>query len=274
MVRGSELTRKKNADKQYSTESPNPILAAALAGVTGTFRSRMIHAYLDLKKNCAEARYEGAGLAAGKFCEAILRLLQERVLGTFTPFGTKISNYADECRKLVTAPATRATESERAVIPRALVFLYTMRNKRGIGHIGGDVDANAVDIAAMARTADWVVCELIRINHGLSLEEAQDIVDGISVRELPTIWEVAGKKRVLKEGLKAKGQALLLLYSSQDSAVLLEDLCEWVEYSNPAMFRSVVIRDLHKQRLLEFDKDSESIILSPKGVQYVEAHLI
>jgi len=257
-----------------STKNLNPILAAAVADVPSAFRSRLIHTYLDLKKNCSEARYEGAGLAAGKFCEVVLRLLQERVCGSFMPFGRKIENYADECRKLVTAPATAGNESERVVLPRALVFLYTMRNKRGIGHIGGDVDANAIDIAAMAKTADWVVCELIRINHGLSLEEAQDIVDGISVRELPAIWEVAGKKRVLKEGLKAKDQALLLLYSSQDSAVLMEDLCEWVEYSNPAMFKSMVIRDLHKRRFLEFDKESESVILSPKGVQYVEAHLI
>lgn len=257
-----------------STKSPNPILAAALANVSSTFRSRLIHAYLDLKKNCVEARYEAAGLAAGKLCEVVLRLLQEKVHGSFTPFGKKINNYADECRRLITAPSTAGNESERVVLPRALVFLYTMRSKRGIGHVGGDVDANAIDIAAMTKTADWILCELIRINHGLSLEEAQDIVDGISVRQLPTIWEVAGKKRVLKEGLKAKEQALLLLYSDQNSAVLLEDICEWVEYSNPRMFRRVVIRELHKKRFLEFDEDSESIILSPKGVKYVEENLI
>lgn len=228
-----------------NTRSPNPVLAAALANVRGTFRSRLIQNYLDLKKNCAETRYEAAGLAAGKFCEVVLRFLQEKVHGSFTPFGMKINNYAEECRKLIIAPNTAGNESERVVLPRASVFLYTMRNKRGIGHVGGDVDANAIDIAAMAKTADWIVCELIRINHGLSLEEAQDIVDGISVRQLPTIWEVAGKKRVLKEGLKAKDQSLLLLYSSQNSAVLLEDLCEWIEYSNPRMFKSVIIRELH-----------------------------
>lgn len=100
------------------------------------------------------------------------------------------------------------------------------------------------------------------------------MVDGISVRQLPTIWEVAGKKRVLKDGLKAKDQALLLLYSSPDSAVLLEDLCDWVEYSNPRMFKGTIIKELHKQRLLEFDTDSESLILSPKGVKYVEENLI
>jgi hypothetical protein len=249
-------------------------LVTALASVPGTFRARLIQTYLNLKKNCIEARYEAAGLVAGKFCEVVLRFLQHKVHGNFTPFGTKITNYADECNRLITAPTTKGNESERVVLPRALLFLYTMRNKRGIGHVGGDVDANAIDISAMTKTADWIVCELIRINHGLSLEEAQDIVDGLSVRQLPTIWEVAGKKRVLKEGLKAKDQAMLLLYSNQDSAVLLEDLCDWVEYSNSRMFKSVIIRGLHKQRFLEFDEDSESVILSPKGVEYVERNLI
>jgi hypothetical protein len=61
-----------------------------------------------------------------------------------------------------------------------------MRNKRGIGHVGGDLDANSIDISAMAKVADWTVCELIRLYHGLSLEEAQDIVDGLAVRQLPT----------------------------------------------------------------------------------------
>jgi hypothetical protein len=257
-----------------STKSLNPILATALANVPTVFRAKLIQSYLDLKKNATETRYDAAGLAAGKLCEVVLRFLQQKVHGSFTPFGTKINNYADECRRLTTGSATSGNESERVVLPRALLFLYTMRNKRGIGHIGGDVDANGIDIATMAKAADWIVCELIRINHGLSLEEAQDIVDGLCVRQLPAIWEVAGKRRVLKDGLKAKDQALLLLYSSPDSAVLLEDLCDWVEYSNPRMFKSTIIKDLHKQRLLEFDTDSESLILSPKGVKYVEDNLI
>ncbi len=258
-----------------STKSPlNTALVTALANIPSAFQSRLIQAYLDLKKNHTEGRHDAAGLAAGKLCEVVLRLLQKKVHGSFTPFGTKINNYADECNRLIKAPATAGNESERAVLPRALVFLYTMRNKRGVGHVGGDVDANAIDSASMTKTADWIMCELIRINHGLSLEEAQDIVDALAIREVPTIWEVAGKKRVLKDGLKAKDEALLLLYSCQDSTVLLEDLCDWVEYCNPAMFKSNVIRGLHKQRLLEFDEDSESIILSPKGVEYVEKNLI
>lgn len=257
-----------------STKSLNPELDAALANVDRAFRSRVIKNYLDLKRNCVENRYDAAGLSAGKFCEVVLRLLQNNVFAAYTPFGTKIANFADDCRKLVSAPHTAGSESERVVIPRALVFLYTMRNKRGIGHVGGDVDANAIDIATMARTADWIICELIRLKHGLSLEEAQAIVDGISIRQLPTIWEVAGKKRVLDAGLNAKDQVLLLLYASSESAVLIEDLCSWVEYSNLSVFKNKVIGVLHKARLIEHDKDTDTVFLSPKGATYVEENLL
>jgi len=257
-----------------STRSPSSALDGALANVSSSFRPPLIKAYLDLKRNCLETRYEAAGLSAGKFCEVVLRLLQDRVNKTHTPFGKKIDNFANECRKLVVASQAAGNESERVIIPRALVYLYTMRNKRGIGHVGGDVDANAIDTATIARTADWIVCELIRINHGLSLEEAQDIVDGISIRQIPAVWEVAGKKRVLEAGLKAKDQVLLLLYSGQDSAVLLEDLCAWVEYSNANVFKNKVIRPLHKERLIEHDADTDSIVLSPNGAAFVEQSIL
>ena len=149
-----------------------------------------------------------------------------------------------------------------------------MRNKRGIGHIGGDVDANEIDTAVMTRTADWVLCELVRIHHGMSLEEAQDLVDSISVRQLPAIWEVAGKKRVLKKGLSAGDKVLLILYSSKETAVLVEDLCDWIEYSNISVFKARVLKTLHKKRMIELDKETDAVLLSPTGAQRVEDHIL
>jgi hypothetical protein len=257
-----------------SIKNPEMPIEQALSGIPKAFRSKLIAAYIDLKRNCSESRYEAAGLSAGKFCEIGLRISQQNVMGASTPFGTKIGNFSDECRKIITAPGVTVTDSEKIIIPRGLVFLYTMRNKRGIGHIGGDVDANSIDIALMARTADWLICEFIRIYHGLSLEEAQDLVDALAVRNLPDVWELAGKKRVLRKGLQAKEEALLLLYSSQESAVLVEDLIDWVEYSNPGVFKSNVLSKLHKDRLVEWDRSSDSVFLSPTGVKYVEENIL
>lgn len=257
-----------------STPRNDLSLDAALKSIEKRFRTRIISCYLDLKRNCTEARHEAAGLSAGKFCEVVIRHLQYVVLGSNTPFNKKIDNFANECRKLITSRAGTASDSERVILPRALVFLYTMRNKRGIGHVGGDVDSNEIDSAVMARTADWVLCELVRIHHGISLEEAQDLVDSVSVRTLPVIWEVAGKKRVLRKGLSAADQTLLILYNAKETAVLVEDLCDWIEYTNLSVFKGGVIKTLHKDRKVEYDKRSETVLLSPLGVEQVEKHIL
>jgi hypothetical protein len=112
-----------------STPKPESPLLQALAGVPSQFRQKLVKAYEDLKRDHAEGRYENAGLAAGKFCEVVIRVLQHALTGAFTTFGTKIPNFADECRKLITTPAGSSPESLRTVVPRALVFMYTMRSK-------------------------------------------------------------------------------------------------------------------------------------------------
>ena len=256
-----------------STSSHSPSLDTALSGIQVRYRSKIIVAYLDLKTNHMEARIDAAGLAAGKFCEAVLRHLQSTVTGVATPFNRRIPNFADACRQLITSSTSSASESERVVIPRALVFAYTMRNKRGIGHVGGDVDANGIDLAVLSATADWIVCELIRLYHGLSLEEAQDLIDGISIRRLPVIWEVAGRKRVLQDGLPARDQVLLILYSSTDN-ILVEDLISWIEYKRMDHFKYKVLKPLHDKRLIEFDRESDCVYLSPKGASDVEERLL
>ena len=213
-------------------------------------------------------------MAAGKVCECVLRLLQAEILKASTPFGQQIPDFASECRKLIESPKTAGVESLRVVMPRALVFIYTLRNKRGIGHVGGDVDANHIDAMTMARTCDWVICELIRVHHKLSLEEAQDLVDGLSQRNIPDIWNVAGKKRILRHDLDFKQQVLLLCYQEPGNAVLQEDLFSWVEHSNFTVFKRSVLESLHKKRLIEYDRGAEAITISPLGIKEVEERIL
>jgi len=149
-----------------------------------------------------------------------------------------------------------------------------MRNKRGIGHVAGEVDANEIDLVTMARTSDWIICEFIRIYHGLPLEKAQDILDSISIKQIPEIWEVGGKKRILRDGLRVRDQVLLLLYANVDSSIFVEDLCDWIEYSNIGVFKSNVLHPLHKTRLIEYENTLGFVTLSPKGSKYVEDRIL
>lgn len=239
------------------------------------FDKSVLDAYLKLKAKFDIAyyssEYDGAGIAFGKFVEVIIRLVQLEVKGAFTPFGTSISDLSKECRDIIETKGSSASESVRVIIPRSLVFLYTLRNKRGIGHVGGDVDANRVDIKTATQIADWVICELIRIYHHTSLEAAQDIVNGLTEKEIPEVWEIDGKKRILKNGLSSKDKTLLLLYSEVSSFALVEDLYEWIEYSNISLYRQRVLSPLHESRYIEFNKKEDIAFISPLGINYIEA---
>lgn len=259
--------------KANSNTGSNAALLAALGGVPEPFRKRIADSYLDLKHRGRVGDAKGAAAAHTHFCESVLRFLQEALTGTHIAFGTHIRDFQQECAKLANATPTAANESQRLIIPRGLAFLHTLRNKRGTGHAGGDVDANTIDLATVVRIADWTVCELLRLYHKLSLEEAQDFLDRMATRQLPDIWSYGETKRVLRPGLKAKEQAMLLLYG-ETSPVAIEVLHSWQEYSSLSNFRKDVVRPLHRDRLIECDPETEMLILTPSGEEHVEKKLL
>lgn len=253
-----------------STNTSLPALEAALGGLPAEFRKRLIKAYVDVKKAWANGDHDACGLRGGKFCEVLLRYLQHELTGAHTAFGDRLPVFVDECRRLEQVPKASGPESLRVLMPRALNFVYTLRNKRDIGHVGGDLDANEIDAATMLRTIDWCLSELIRVKHDISLEEAQALLDAIAERQLPVVWAVAGRKRVLNTSLTLSDQTLLLLYSDPDSAVAIEDLAEWVEASRLSNFKDRVIAKLHAARLIEFDSETFTVVLSPTGAEAAE----
>lgn len=257
-----------------STPSPSGVtIDDALASVPATFRTRLIQHYADLKRAFVRGDFDACGSRAGKFSETLIRFLQNELEGTHTRFGQQFNLY-DESRRLERLPASAGAEPFRIFIPRALCFLYTLRNKRGFAHVGGDLDSDPIDAATCVRVADWCLCELIRVVHALSLEEAQALTNAIASRELPEIWEVAGKKRVLRTNLGYKEQTLLLLYSQPDEAILIEDLFEWTEYSRLDLYKSRILTPLHKDRLIEWDRSTDTAHISPTGIHMVESEIL
>jgi len=257
-----------------STRNPSATLEGALNALPARLRSRLVRIYSDLKSAGLENQYDTVGLRAGKLAEILLRVLQHLLNNTYTPLGQRLSNFKTECERLENVPAASGSESLRVLIPRALLFLYTLRNKRDIGHVGGDVEANEIDALTATRIADWCVCELIRVCHNLPLEDAQALCDAIAERRLPTIWNVLGRKRVLDTSLSYREQTLLLLYSEIDAGLPTEDLYDWTEHSNRAVYRRDILRQLHRSRLIEWDRETEMAVISPKGIEEVEAKIL
>lgn len=241
-----------------------------------TFRVELIRTYDEISRNYLESRWEPSELNGGKFCEAVYSILLSELSGNYASAPAKPTNMLDACRKLEGyAPSLSRVgdHSLRILIPRLLPAIYDFRNNRGVGHIGGDVNPNEMDASAVYHLCSWILSEFVRIFHGLTTQAAQEVVSALVQRKLPLIWQIESTKRVLDTSLSAKDQVLLLMYQSV-GWTSVDELNEWIEYSNKSVFKKSVLSPMHNHRLIEFHVTENRAKISPKGVEYVEKNLL
>lgn len=252
------------------------LLSDLLSTLPAGLKEPLLHCYNEIISNYAEHRWEPSELNGGKFCEVVYTILSGYLNGTFPAKPSKPKSMVDACLALERLPANSSLAGDRSVrvlIPRVLPYLYEIRNNRGVGHVGGDVDPNFLDASAVVSTSSWILAELVRIFHGVSTAEAQEIVDAVVERKHPIVWEVGNMRRVLMPSLKISDQVLMLLYT-RFAWVKDSDLFKWVEYSTMSMFRQRILIPLHKARLIEYDKEKGLSRISPLGALEVEKKIV
>ncbi len=250
--------------------------AQTLAGLPVGLRSPLIAAYVEMARNYSERRWEPSELNGGKLCEVIYSIVDGATAGSYPANPKKPARFIDACRAIEQRPANPGLAGDRSLrilIPRLLPYLYEIRNNRGVGHIGGDVDPNFSDASVVFACSNWLMAELIRIFHSIPLHEAQATVDSMVERRHPVIWETNGKKRVLARGMSIADQVLVLLYSS-NGWVDENDLREWIGTSNSTNFRNRHLKPLHKSRVLEYDSAARKACISPLGSNEVERRIL
>ncbi|MBI2338772.1 MAG: hypothetical protein HYU99_00150 [Deltaproteobacteria bacterium] len=247
-----------------------------LAGLPSGLRDPLLKSYQEIGANFAEHRWEPSELNGGKFCEVVYTVIEGSIAEKFAAKPSKLKDMVKACRALEGLPANPSRVGDRSLrvlIPRVLPALYEIRNNRGVGHVGGDVDPNFLDATAVYGMASWVLAELVRIFHRVSTKEAQEAVDALIERKLPLIWEVGDMKRVLDPAMSNSDQVLLFLHK-EPAWVPVKELASWVEYSSVSMFRTRVLEPLHKARLIEHDRVKFRVHISPLGSKEVEEKII
>ncbi|WP_461006058.1 hypothetical protein [Streptomyces capparidis] len=150
-----------------------------------------------------------------------------------------------------------------------LLALYEIRNNRGVGHAGGDIDPNLMDATAVLYMSKWLMAELVRIFHDLTVEQASALVENLVEREVPQVWTEGSRKRILRLGLTWK-QKMLLLLLGENNPVPETDLVKWLEHPNAARFRRDVLRPAHKECLIDYEEEKCTVRLLPPGVVQAE----
>ncbi|MEV4146300.1 hypothetical protein AB0J40_21715 [Amycolatopsis sp. NPDC049691] len=241
-----------------------------LAGVPSSVRSELIDTLTRIAINFRERRWEPSELNGGKLCEIVYSIVRGEADGQILARPVKPKNMVDACRDL--EKEVSLPRSMRIQVPRVLMALYEIRNNRGVGHVGGDVNPNHMDAIAVLYMSKWLVAELVRFYHKVDTVVATEAVDAIVERELQVVWPVDGRKRVLIEKATLRDKTLLLLYG--ESVAIPEDqIRDWVEASNSSSYRRDVLKKAHKAKLIEYNALEKNVRLSPLGVRYVEENL-
>src|SRR5580698_605737 len=127
-------------------------LSKVLIGLPTGLREPLLKTFREIASNFLEHRWEPSELNGGKFCEVVYSIIAGAIKKNFPSSPSKPSNMRDACQALEKMPANSDLVGDRSFriqIPRLLTSLYEIRNNRGVGHIGGDVDPNFMDATAV-----------------------------------------------------------------------------------------------------------------------------
>ena len=246
--------------------------SAALAAIPSGLRNPLIAEYQSIIQNFMEHRWLPSELSGGRFSEIVYTVLDGHAKGKYPAAPSKPTNFPQACQKLENNAFGHVPRSFQILIPRMLPALYEIRNNRSVGHVGGDVDPNHMDSVAVLSMCNWVMGELVRVYHGLSITEAQKVVDAIAEVRIPVVWSDGTKKRVLQPALKLPEQLLLLIATTLPE-VSSSELLKWSEAPDKRYFLRL-LRGFHKKRLIEFDEDADKIKILPPGTKLVQSLLI
>ncbi|MBV2131091.1 hypothetical protein [Arsukibacterium indicum] len=228
-----------------------------------TLSDHIIDSYKEVERNYFIKSWKTSELDAGHFVESVRRLIEFKLFGKYTPISKGLPPFND--KSMLSYVNAQGDDSYRIHIPRALLTVYGIRNKRGVGHLS-NVSPNHLDATFILSSVKWVLAEIVRINSSYKPDETSKIVDQIVDRSVEGIWESADITRILVDGISLKEQIIFLLYATEE--IFDQKILDIIEYKNPAYFKRT-LKQLHSSRFIEYKSNGECLI-SPKGIAYAE----
>jgi len=233
---------------------------------------KLFESYQLAHENYYRGKFRPCCLECGRFSEVALRMLQEATTGTFIPLGRPIPKFSNEVLKLAKTDKSKFPQSIRIQIPRTLQVTYDVRNKRDVGHVGGDVDANFSDATLSLVSSSWVMTEFLRIYYTSDIKTAQDLANSIVKIRIPLIQDFDGFLKLLKPNLSLPKKILALLYYRGLEGASIDELNEWLAYRIRKDHMNVTLNRLEHEKAYIY-RDNDRCFITDTGIKYVEENI-
>lgn len=231
----------------------------------------LINEFIHIKQQYFLRKWRATELNSARFSECVLRILEFLDGKSVTPLETAIKSSEGVINSI--SNNISLDESVRLVIPRLVRVVLDFRNKRDVAHVGGEVNPNQSDSLLVIHSCNWILTELVRKYHSVSIDMASQIVKEINEISIPIINEFDGFVRVLDNKLDASQKTLCILYYKSPEKIQDKKLFEWVGYSNLPNFKSRILKKLHDDNLLHYmhgfcELTSKGILFAEKNISF------
>lgn len=246
--------------------------AQIAAASTPHLADELVDAYEELKTRYFRRDFRPGELEGGRFAEAAFRILQRAATGRATTVGRTLPRVPNLLQTLESADPNTVHESIRLHIPRVLAAVYDVRNRRDVGHIASDVDANSMDAGYVVAACSWVLAEFVRLFHQCSPEEAQAYVEAIVKRQAPLVQVFGDVPFVLARNVPHQDEILVLLYHQGPAGASVDEL----DGSMPSTSRAVIRASLSRlHRSYRYVRPVVGrIFITDTGAEHVETTLL
>ncbi len=207
--------------------------------------------FASLEKRYYFGDWSPAECDAGRFCEALvnpLSLLDRGSTTTQSPsvFATKLVN--------VDIPHNLSA-SDRKNLSKVMMSVYEIRSSRNSVHFAPGYSADYVDSMVTVASCKWLLCELVRLASGRPNEETAKLLRGLAQLGDPVIFELEGRPIVMRLGLSATQEILLLLLHRPGYASTKSDLIEYAAPYHSAKSVGISLNRLEAKRQIARSKD-------------------
>jgi len=239
-------------------------LKAALGGIPADISSAIERELAELLSRYARRDWGPSELNGARLAEAVLRYVEWRCRGRFTPLDKQL-NRSKICTHALND--TTLDDSIRIHIPSAAVLIMDVRNKRDVAHLSAVVDVNEMDSELVLRLGAWIVSEIVRLEAGLGAKDIQSIVDSLSATHTPAVEVFEGETVVVAPELDAAERVVVALYHRYPGPMELGTLKTAVKYGHITRFRGI-LQALDKKGLVHLKE--ERVYLTHRGVVTAE----
>lgn len=248
--------------------NPSGSLRNVLPNIPGDIVDALETEFRNLESRFARRDWGPAELNGGRFAEAVLRFLEWRESGGhYTPIGMQLNRQAilNRARNNPSLP-----DGLRFHVAKCSEILMDIRNRRDVAHLGTVINVDEMDAHLVMRLAAWVLAEIVREESDLSAQDAQALIDRLSVRRLPLVEEVGGDLVVVATDLSATERALVALYNIYPEPMNINTLRKSVGYQHSTRFRQMI----HTQAKagITYIK-GDDVYLTQKGAAWVDRNI-